>query len=113
MVVALKPRRTRVHHRPLPDAPRFDRVPEGDGYARTRFHGQPRRGGMSPVARDAQDVAHAISVLGDAHALLVRAEAPGVTPIERREMLAEARAKAGLAERFANNVAEARPSWER
>lgn len=113
MVVALKPRRAPAHHRPLPDGPRFDRVLEGDGFARVRYRGQPRRGALSIPTRDAQDVTHAMHALNNAHELLTRAGLPDVDPDERRRLLDEARAQAGLAERFANNVAEARPSWER
>lgn len=115
MVAALRPpRRTRVHHRPLPDAAGFERVLEGDGFARVRYRGgQGRKGAATQARCDALDVMRAMTELGAAHELLVRADRPDINPDERRHLMAEARAKAALASRFSDNVAEGRPRCER
>jgi hypothetical protein len=89
----------------MPD--RTTRESEADGYARTRYHGQSRRGQQPGWQLDDQDLDEAISLLQRTKQgleLARDAEAAGTPRIQRQEIKDAALALAAQASRFVDEV---------
>lgn len=86
---------------------RVTRDLEGDGYARTRYHGQSRRGQQPGWQLDEQDLDEAVSLLQRTKKgleLARDAEAAGVPRIQRQEIKDAALSLASQASRFVDEV---------
>lgn len=91
------------------EADRVSREVEGDGYARTRYHGQPRRGQQPRHQLDDQDLVDAVDRIERARRGLVlwkEAKDAELPRIQLQEILNAAMAQAAHAKRFIAEVLE-------
>lgn len=101
--------KTQERNRPRNNEQRVTREVEGDGYARTRRHGQARRGQQPGWQLNEQDIDDAIERLNRAKALLEheRSEEVQALPrIQRQAVKNDAGGQIELAIRFAREVQE-------
>jgi len=107
--------RSIASHKPRHNDDRTDRVLEGDGYARTRYHGQARRGQQKRYQLDLQDLDDAIARLQRAKRgvmLAAEAEEQQMPRVQRDEIRMEAMSQAAHAIRFVDDALD-RNHYER